>query len=132
LRQRAPAGEGWVYEIKADGYRAQLHLEIGNATVCSRTGLNWTKPAWMRAKLLDQAMIGKLSLIVHLKNRRLAMVPAKVGDAPVERSEQLIVPGIFLQASLETDFVMSSPPTIPSIPRRGMWFVFSQLPWITV
>src|ERR1700716_4706988 len=42
LRQRAPAGEDWVYEIKADGYRAQLHLEDTNATVYSRTGLNWT------------------------------------------------------------------------------------------
>src|SRR3981081_4171844 len=42
LQQRAPAGEDWVYEIKADGYRAQLHLEETNATVYSRTGLNWT------------------------------------------------------------------------------------------
>src|SRR3981081_3523904 len=42
LQQRAPAGEGWVYEIKADGFRAQLHLEDMNATVYSRTGLNWT------------------------------------------------------------------------------------------
>jgi bifunctional non-homologous end joining protein LigD len=42
LRQRAPAGEGWVYEIKVDDYRAQLHLEDTNAMVYSRTGLNWT------------------------------------------------------------------------------------------
>jgi bifunctional non-homologous end joining protein LigD len=45
LRQRAPAGEDgedWVYEIKADGYCAQLHLEATNATVYSRTGLKWT------------------------------------------------------------------------------------------
>src|SRR3979490_1470990 len=42
LQQRAPAGEDWVYEIKADGYRAQLHLEDTNATVYSRTGLDWT------------------------------------------------------------------------------------------
>ena len=44
LRQRAPAGEDWVYEIKADGYRAQLHLEDTNATVYSRTGLNLDQP----------------------------------------------------------------------------------------
>jgi bifunctional non-homologous end joining protein LigD len=42
LAQRAPKGEDWVYEIKADGYRAQAHLRDGNATVYSRTGLNWT------------------------------------------------------------------------------------------
>src|SRR5215208_2603741 len=42
LRQRAPAGDDWVYEIKADGYRAQVHVHDGNATAYSRTGLNWT------------------------------------------------------------------------------------------
>ncbi|HKH00329.1 MAG TPA: DNA ligase D [Bradyrhizobium sp.] len=42
LRQRAPAGDDWVYEIKADGYRAQVHVRDGNATAYSRTGLNWT------------------------------------------------------------------------------------------
>nr|WP_253075489.1 hypothetical protein [Bradyrhizobium sp. 141] len=34
---------GWVYEIKADGYRAQLHLEDENVKVYSRTGLDWTE-----------------------------------------------------------------------------------------
>src|SRR5215212_207412 len=42
LRERAPAGDNWVYEIKADGYRAQVHVRDGNATAYSRTGLNWT------------------------------------------------------------------------------------------
>src|SRR5947209_4453852 len=43
LAERAPAGQEWVYEIKADGYRAQAHLRAGKATIYSRTGLNWTK-----------------------------------------------------------------------------------------
>ncbi|UPK31028.1 DNA ligase D [Bradyrhizobium sp. 195] len=43
LRENPPRGEGWVYEIKADGYRAQLHLQEGDATVYSRTGLDWTE-----------------------------------------------------------------------------------------
>jgi bifunctional non-homologous end joining protein LigD len=25
LRDRAPKGEGWVYEVKFDGYRMQVH-----------------------------------------------------------------------------------------------------------
>jgi bifunctional non-homologous end joining protein LigD len=42
LRQRAPLGEDWLYEIKADGYRAQLHVNDANVMVYSRTGLDWT------------------------------------------------------------------------------------------
>jgi bifunctional non-homologous end joining protein LigD len=42
LRARAPRGDAWAYEIKADGYRAQLHLQNTDATVYSRTGLDWT------------------------------------------------------------------------------------------
>jgi bifunctional non-homologous end joining protein LigD len=42
LRQRAPTGDDWAYEIKADGYRAQIHIREGRVTVYSRTGLNWT------------------------------------------------------------------------------------------
>jgi bifunctional non-homologous end joining protein LigD len=43
LRESPPRGEGWVYEIKADGYRAQLHLQAGDVKVYSRTGLDWTE-----------------------------------------------------------------------------------------
>lgn len=42
LRERPPQGEGWVYEIKADGYRAQLHRNDRDIKVYSRTGLDWT------------------------------------------------------------------------------------------
>jgi bifunctional non-homologous end joining protein LigD len=43
LRENPPQGKEWVYEIKADGYRGQLHLWDGNAVVYSRTGLDWTE-----------------------------------------------------------------------------------------
>src|SRR3954452_19681300 len=43
LRQHAPAGDDCLYEIKADGYRAQVHVRDGNVVVYSRTGLNWTE-----------------------------------------------------------------------------------------
>src|SRR3954447_9140876 len=42
LRERAPQGGEWRYEIKGDGYRAQLHLHDGAVKVYSRTGLDWT------------------------------------------------------------------------------------------
>src|SRR4051794_38533708 len=35
LSERARAGKDWLYEIKADGYRAQLHLRAGRTTIYS-------------------------------------------------------------------------------------------------
>src|SRR4051794_9062453 len=43
LREQPPRGEDWVYEIKADGYRAQLHVQDDDAKVYSRSGLDWTE-----------------------------------------------------------------------------------------
>jgi bifunctional non-homologous end joining protein LigD len=42
-RNRPPSGGNWIHEIKADGYRAQVHLRDGKATVYSRRGYDWTE-----------------------------------------------------------------------------------------
>jgi bifunctional non-homologous end joining protein LigD len=42
LQERAPTGDGWVYEIKTDGYRAQVHIRNGRVTIYSRSGYDWT------------------------------------------------------------------------------------------
>ncbi len=43
LVDRPPGGEGWCHEIKFDGYRVQLRVEEGEATVKTRKGLDWTE-----------------------------------------------------------------------------------------
>jgi bifunctional non-homologous end joining protein LigD len=40
--ERPPDGPGWVHEIKFDGYRIQLRVEDGKATLKTRKGLDWT------------------------------------------------------------------------------------------
>ena len=35
-------GDGWCHEIKFDGYRVQLRVEDGKATLKTRKGLDWT------------------------------------------------------------------------------------------
>jgi bifunctional non-homologous end joining protein LigD len=42
LVERAPSGDGWVHEVKIDGYRMQLRVEGGRAVLRSRSGLDWT------------------------------------------------------------------------------------------
>ena len=40
--ERPPSGSGWAHEIKLDGYRMQLRVEAGQATLRTRKGLDWT------------------------------------------------------------------------------------------
>jgi bifunctional non-homologous end joining protein LigD len=41
LRTSAPRGEGWVHEIKFDGYRIQARLDHGEVRLLTRKGLDW-------------------------------------------------------------------------------------------
>jgi bifunctional non-homologous end joining protein LigD len=39
----APEAQGWAHEIKFDGYRMQMRVESGEATLRTRKGLDWTE-----------------------------------------------------------------------------------------
>jgi bifunctional non-homologous end joining protein LigD len=43
LVDRPPEGPEWGHEIKIDGYRMQLHVADGEATLYTRKGLDWTE-----------------------------------------------------------------------------------------
>ncbi len=67
---RAPEGDGWLHEIKYDGYRLLVRIDDGEVRLITRSGLDWTGkfPALARrlAELpVDTALIdGEL---VHLE-----------------------------------------------------------------
>jgi len=42
LRDRLPKGEGWLYEVKFDGYRMQVHKAGRAVTLYTRSGADWT------------------------------------------------------------------------------------------
>lgn len=42
LVDRATSEQGWIHEIKLDGYRVQLRVEDGEARLRTRKGLDWT------------------------------------------------------------------------------------------
>jgi bifunctional non-homologous end joining protein LigD len=42
LRDRLPKGEGWLYEVKFDGYRMQVHKAGERVTLFTRNGADWT------------------------------------------------------------------------------------------
>ena len=43
LRDRLPKGEGWLYEVKFDGYRMQVHKADRTVTLYARSGADWTE-----------------------------------------------------------------------------------------
>jgi bifunctional non-homologous end joining protein LigD len=43
LRDRLPRGEGWIYEVKFDGYRIQIHKSGDAITLYTRNGADWTE-----------------------------------------------------------------------------------------
>jgi bifunctional non-homologous end joining protein LigD len=43
LVEQPPGGSGWAHEVKFDGYRLQLRVGDGKATLRTRKGLDWTE-----------------------------------------------------------------------------------------
>jgi bifunctional non-homologous end joining protein LigD len=43
LVARLPEDEGWVHEVKFDGYRIEARIDRGNVRLLTRTGLDWTE-----------------------------------------------------------------------------------------
>lgn len=42
LVDEAPPGDGWLHEIKFDGYRMHARIDGGKAKLLTRTGLDWS------------------------------------------------------------------------------------------
>jgi bifunctional non-homologous end joining protein LigD len=59
-----PSADGWVHEIKFDGYRIQMRVENGNVTLKTRKQLDWTDKfsaiAKAAAKLPDAIIDGEI------------------------------------------------------------------------
>lgn len=53
LAARPPPGEGWVHEIKFDGYRLLARIDRGHVKLKTRTGLDWTSKFPSVKKALD-------------------------------------------------------------------------------
>jgi ATP-dependent DNA ligase len=41
LVEEAPSGDGWVHEVKYDGYRMHARIDGKDIKLLTRTGLDW-------------------------------------------------------------------------------------------
>ncbi|MDA9510436.1 ATP-dependent DNA ligase [Bradyrhizobium sp. CCBAU 11386] len=86
--ERPPAGDAWCHEIKFDGYRVQLRIEGGKATLKTRKGLDWTDKFASIAKeanALPEAMIdGEIVALDHNGAPNFSSLQAALSDGKTE------------------------------------------------
>ena len=82
--ERPPNGRGWGHEIKFDGYRMQMRVDGGVATLRTRTGLDWTAKfsatAKAGAKLPDCIIDGEIVALDRHGTPSFAGLQAALSD----------------------------------------------------
>src|SRR6476646_680004 len=58
LVDEAPAGSGWLHEIKYDGYRMHARIDGGDIKLLTRTGLDWSHRYRRTIEALGSAGLG--------------------------------------------------------------------------
>ena len=85
---RPPSGEGWCHEIKFDGYRVQLRVEDGEATLKTRKGLDWTDKFKAIAKegsaLPDALIDGEIVALDHNGAPDFSTLQAAISDGKTD------------------------------------------------
>jgi bifunctional non-homologous end joining protein LigD len=88
---RPPSGSGWLHEIKFDGYRVQLRVQGGQATLRTRNGLDWTSKFGAiadEAKPLPDAVFdGEIVALDQSGAPDFASLQAALSD---QRTDQLV------------------------------------------
>jgi len=83
-----PGGEGWCHEIKFDGYRVQLRVEDGEATLKTRKGLDWTDKfkaiASEGSALPDVLIDGEIVALDHDGTPDFSTLQAAIADGKTE------------------------------------------------
>jgi bifunctional non-homologous end joining protein LigD len=89
LVDRPPGGEGWCHEIKFDGYRVQLRVEDGEATLKTRKGLDWTDKFQSIAKegssLSDTLIDGEIVALDHNGVPEFSALQAAISDGKTDK-----------------------------------------------
>ncbi|MDA9479475.1 ATP-dependent DNA ligase [Bradyrhizobium sp. CCBAU 65884] len=103
--ERPPGGEGWCHEIKFDGYRVQLRVEDGKATLKTRKGLDWTDKfasiAKEAAALPDVMIDGEIVALDHDGAPNFSSLQAALSDG---KTEELIFFAFDLLFAEDLDF----------------------------
>jgi bifunctional non-homologous end joining protein LigD len=83
-----PSGEGWGHEIKFDGYRVQMRIADGGATLKTRKGLDWTGKfkaiAKEGGKLPDGLIDGEIVVLDQDGHPNFSTLQAAIADGKTD------------------------------------------------
>ena len=86
--EQPPTGEGWGHEIKFDGYRVQIRVEDGDATLKTRKGLDWTAKfsaiAEEAGKLPDAIVDGEIVALDAEGNPNFSALQAAISEGKTD------------------------------------------------
>ena len=86
--EQPPSGAGWCHEIKFDGYRIQLRVVDGEATLKTRKGLDWTGKfkaiAQAASKLPDVLIDGEIVALDQKGNPDFSTLQAAIADGKTD------------------------------------------------
>jgi bifunctional non-homologous end joining protein LigD len=92
LVDKPPAGRGWGHEMKLDGYRVQLRVVEGEATLKTRKGLDWTPKfapiARIAADLPDALIDGEVAVLDDQGHSNFSSLQATLS---AQRGEELVL-----------------------------------------
>jgi len=98
---RPPPGAGWAHEIKFDGYRLQLRVENGKATLKTRKGLDWTakfKEIAADAKVLPDGLYdGEACALDHNGSPDFPALQAALSDGKTQNLVFFVFDALFLE-----------------------------------
>lgn len=95
-RKEPPVGDGWLHEIKHDGYRAQAQLNDGTPRIFTRRGYDWstrmpTVSAAVRALPVKSVILDGELVAVDAKGQPVFYeLPAAVAAKPSRVTARLI------------------------------------------
>src|SRR5262249_53352353 len=102
--ERPPNEPGWAHEVKFDGYRVQLRILGGTATLKTRKGLDWTDKfkaiAAEAAALPDGIIDGEIVALDDHGAPNFAALQAALSEG---RTDDLIFYGFDLLCEGDTD-----------------------------
>ncbi|MGH7090984.1 MAG: non-homologous end-joining DNA ligase, partial [Stellaceae bacterium] len=93
LAEAPPEGDGWLHEIKLDGYRMLAKINAGKVAMLSRNGKDWSGrfpriEASLARLPLDSAVLD--GEVVHLDAKGVSSFSALKDDLSVNRTEELV------------------------------------------
>jgi bifunctional non-homologous end joining protein LigD len=96
---KPPAGSDWGHEIKFDGYRMQLRVASGRATLKSRKGLDWSAKfpeiVAAGAGLADGILDGEVVALDHTGAPDFAALQAAISDGETKNLVYFVFDQLF-------------------------------------